>query len=141
MKNIIGFIIVLLFCLQTNAQGIEGKWKTIDDETNTPKSVVEIYKKSDGKYYGKIVKLFDPKKQNAKCNKCNDEDPRKGQKVIGMEIIKGLKEDGGKYEDGKILDPNNGTDYDCKIWIENNKLKVRGYVLFFYRTQTWESVK
>ncbi len=33
---------------------IEGKWKTIDDESGKAKSIVEIWKKADGKYYGKI---------------------------------------------------------------------------------------
>ena len=37
---------------------IEGKWKTIDDETGKPKSIVEIFKKKDGKYYGKINELL-----------------------------------------------------------------------------------
>ena len=28
---------------------IEGKWKTIDDETGKAKSIVEVWKKADGK--------------------------------------------------------------------------------------------
>ena len=36
-----------------------------------------------------------------------------------------------------IMDPKKGTVYDCKLWIEGGNLKVRGYVLFIYRTQTW----
>jgi len=43
----------------------------------------------------------------------------------------------GKWRDGRILDPNNGKYYDCQIWLEDNKLKVRGYIGFFYRTQEW----
>jgi len=35
------------------------------------------------------------------------------------------------------MDPETGKVYDCKIWLENGQLKVRGYVAFFYRTQTW----
>ena len=31
----------------------------------------------------------------------------------------------------------NGKEYKCKIWVENGLLKVRGYVMFLYRTQTW----
>jgi uncharacterized protein (DUF2147 family) len=27
--------------------------------------------------------------------------------------------------------------YDCKLWLEGDVLKVRGYVAFFFRTQTW----
>ena len=43
--------------LITNAQSITGKWKTIDDETGKPRSVVEIEER-DGQYFGKIIQLF-----------------------------------------------------------------------------------
>ncbi len=61
------------------------------------------------------------------------------QKMIGMEILKNLKyeKSNDKYEDGNILDPENGRVYNCKLWIENGKLKVRGYIFFLYRTQIW----
>ena len=54
-----------------------------------------------------------------------------------MTIITDMEMDGAEWEDGEILDPENGKVYDCKLWIEDGKLKVRGYVAFFYRTQTW----
>lgn len=41
------------------------------------------------------------------------------------------------WEDGTICDPKNGKIYDCKLWVENGKLQVRGYIAFLYRTQTW----
>ncbi len=119
---------------------ITGLWKTIDDETGEPKSVVEIYL-NEGKLYGKIVKLFrkpgeDP---DPVCDKCDEDDPRKNQKIIGMTIITDMvyDEDDDEWEDGEILDPKNGKVYDCKLWVENGKLQVRGYVLFFHRTQEW----
>lgn len=121
-----------------SAQDIVGKWKTIDDETGKEKSVVEIYEKN-GKYYGKVLKLFrgPDEDQNPSCKECDEDDDRYQQKVIGMEIIRGLEKDGNEYSDGGILDPANGQVYDCKLWIEEGNLKVRGYVAFFYRTQTW----
>ena len=38
-------------------QAIIGKWKTIDDSTNQPKAIVQIFE-NQGKYYGKIIELF-----------------------------------------------------------------------------------
>jgi uncharacterized protein (DUF2147 family) len=35
------------------------------------------------------------------------------------------------------MDPKKGTVYDCKMWIEDGNLQVRGYIAFFFRTQTW----
>jgi hypothetical protein len=67
---------------------IEGKWKTIDDETKQAKSIVEIYKKSDGKYYGKVSQLL-IKPADPNCTACKDD--RKNKPILGMEIIRGLK--------------------------------------------------
>jgi len=135
MKNIL-FLFSLLIGTQLSAQTVVGKWKTIDDETGKPKSVVEIFEKN-GQLYGKVIKLFRAphEDQNPSCKDCTGD--RKGQKVLGMEIIRGLKKSGKEYSGGTILDPKNGKVYDCKLWVENGKLQVRGYIAFFFRTQTW----
>jgi uncharacterized protein (DUF2147 family) len=139
MKFFTLFIAFFLFTIYGNTQSIIGKWKTIDDETGKAKSIVKIYKKGD-KYFGKVVDILNPTKKKNKCNKCTDS--RKNQPILGMEIIKGLEQDDKEFEDGTILDPNNGKIYDCKIWLENkNTLNVRGYILFFFRTQTWTRVE
>lgn len=141
MKSFITAIL-LIIASALNAQSIVGKWKTIDDETGKPKSVVEIYKKGDV-YEGKILKLFrEPnEEQDPICDECDEDDPRHNQRVLGMVIIKDMKyyPEDKELNDGTILDPKNGTVYDCKIWLgEDGKLNVRGYVLFLFRTQTWE---
>lgn len=115
---------------------IWGKWKTIDDKTKEPKSIVEIYEQ-EGKLYGRIVKLFlkpgeDP---DPVCDKCTGE--QKNKKTLGMVIINGLTKKGDAWSKGKVLDPDNGKNYNAKIWLEDGKLKIRGYILFLYRTQTW----
>ncbi len=144
-KNILFVLTVSILLTLTNfafaqQKDITGLWKTIDDETHQPKSVVKIYIK-DGKLYGDVVKLFrkpgeDP---DPVCDKCDEDDPRYNKKVLGMTIITGLEhdEDDDVWEDGDILDPKKGKTYDCKLWLENGKLQVRGYVLFFHRTQEW----
>lgn len=115
---------------------ILGKWKTIDDETGKPKSIVKIYKAKNGKIYGKVDQLLDKSSgDDPVCTKCNDD--RKGQKIKGMTIIRGLKKSGNAWKGGKILDPANGKEYTCKLWLEGKKLKVRGYWGLLYRTQTW----
>lgn len=117
---------------------IVGFWKTIDDETGKAKSVVEIFEK-DGRYFGKVVKLFrsPDEEQNPVCDECDEEDDRYRQPIIGMEIIRDLKSEGDEFEEGTIIDPKNGSIYDCKLWIEDGNLQVRGYISFLYRTQTW----
>ncbi len=133
----LSLVILASICsIQLAAQSPVGKWKTIDDETGKVRSIVEIYEKN-GKIYGKILKIFraPTADQNPSCKSCSDD--RKGQKIVGMEIIRGMKKDGSTYEDGTILDPETGKIYDCKMWVEGGKLQVRGYIAFFFRTQTW----
>ena len=116
-----------------------GRWQTIDDASHKPKSVVSITEK-DGVISGTVVKIYDPAKQDAKCDECAGDDPRKGQPVIGMTILTGLKQTGDNvYGGGRILDPNNGKTYNAKVTVIDGgkELEMRGSILFFGRTQTW----
>ena len=101
------------------------------------RSIVEIYEQ-DGAYFGRIVALFREKGEDPDpiCKECSDQ--RKDQKIIGMNIIEGIRPEGDAFMGGEILDPENGKVYKCKIWLEEGALKVRGYLYFLYRTQTWQ---
>ena len=138
------YLVIASIIISFNAisqSDIRGKWKTIDDETGEEQSVVEIYEKA-GKLFGKITKIFPAEGEELDpiCDLCPDD--RKNEKIIGMEIIRDMQwnAEDGEYEEGKILDPQDGKTYDCVIWKEGDELKVRGYVAFFYRTQTWKKV-
>lgn len=138
MKTLL-FSLFFLTTLAAKAQSCVGTWITIDDETGKKKSKVELYKK-DGLLYGKIVYLYprEGREPNPKCTKCPGE--RKNQPIVGLQIIRALKWDGEEWDNGTIVDPENGKVYTCTIWLDENnsdKLKVRGYVGIFYRTQTW----
>ena len=67
MRKIILVASVLCFVLVTTvrSQSVVGKWKTIDDKTGKPKSIVEVYEKS-GKIYGKIGGYIGPTKKKDK---------------------------------------------------------------------------
>jgi uncharacterized protein (DUF2147 family) len=132
--------IVFFTCITFNAQEITGKWKTIDDKTGETKSIIEIYEKN-GNYFGKVVEIFNKKKRDALCDKCEGSD--KNKPVLGLVIIKNMKKNKNVFEDGTITDPENGKTYSCSITPMKNKLKVRGYlgVSLFGRSQTWEKVE
>ena len=99
---------------------------------------------NNGVLSGVVVRALkeDPKAKTV-CDLCKDD--RKGQKIIGMEILRNLTRE-GKDSDylwagkGTILDPDNGKVYDVKmVPVEGGKrLRVRGYIGPFYRTQFWE---
>lgn len=139
MKKIIALLTLLIVTSITYSQSCAGKWVTIDDETGTKKSVVELYKK-DGVLYGKIIKLYprEGRGPNPKCTLCPDD--RKDQPLVGLQIIRDMKWDGSEWEDGTIIDPQKGKIYTAALWLNPdnpNRLNVRGYAGIFYRTQTW----
>lgn len=118
---------------------VAGLWKSIDDKTGKPRSLIRISENA-GVLEGVIEKLIDPKEPDPKCDKCTDE--RKDKPVQGMKIITGLKQDGdGHANGGKILDPENGKVYDVKVKVveAGKKLEVRGFlgVSLLGRTQVW----
>ncbi len=136
MKKMLLTFALSMFGVLTFAQ-IEGKWKTIDDETKQAKSIVEIFKKSDGKYYGKVSQLL-IKPADPNCTACKDD--RKGKPILGLEIIRGLKKDGDEFTGGSITDPKTGKTYKCTITKSGDKQNVRGYLRLSLlgRTQVWE---
>ena len=120
-----------------------GLWKTIDDDGKTEKSLVRITD-AGGVLTGKIEKIFDAAKQDSKCDKCGDE--RKDQPVLGMTILRNIKQDADDKEawgGGEILDPNNGKTYRTRLKpIDGGKrMEMRCYIGPFYRTQVWQRVE
>jgi uncharacterized protein (DUF2147 family) len=121
-----------------DTSSIIGAWKSIDDSTGKPRSIVRI-SETNGLYEGVIEKGFpEPNEEpNRKCDKCPGE--LKDKPIIGMKIINQMKKHEEEYKDGTIMDPDNGKIYKCKLWLEDGgkKLKVRGYIGPLFRTQTW----
>jgi uncharacterized protein (DUF2147 family) len=120
------------------AADIIGAWKSIDDSTGKPRSIVRI-SETNGSYEGVIEKIFpEPNEEpNPKCDKCKD--ALKDKPILGMKIINQMKKHEEEYKHGTIMDPDNGKIYKCKLWLEDGgkKLKVRGYIGPLFRTQTW----
>jgi uncharacterized protein (DUF2147 family) len=120
-----------------------GTWNTIDDVTKAIKSEIVVTENA-GVLSGKVTKLLRKDvDQKAVCKECTDD--RKDKPLIGLEIIRGAKKADGKdvWEDGKILDPENGKNYTLRLTpIEGGKkLEVRGSVFGIGRTQTWVRVQ
>jgi uncharacterized protein (DUF2147 family) len=137
-------ILLIILLLSTNGfaqDTILGKWTTIDDSSGKPRSVVEIVEK-ESLVFGKIIKLYPNPGEDPDpiCDQCAEDDTRFNKKIIGLEIIRNMKWSEKELSEGNILDPESGKIYQCKIWLEGNELKVRGYWGPFFRTQTWKKV-
>ena len=114
----------------TNALSPVGQWKTIDDETNTERSIVEI-RQVGSELQGRILKIFPrPGEDPAPlCQQCEGE--RQNQPIIGMIFLWGLVPDGAdSWAGGAVLDPQSGKIYNAKISLTDNgeRLRVRGYL-------------
>jgi uncharacterized protein (DUF2147 family) len=131
--------LALAACASSAQNTPVGLWKTIDDDGKTEKSLVRITD-SGGVLTGRIEKIFDPAKQDSKCDQCTDD--RKDKPVLGMTILRNLKQDAddaSTWAGGEILDPNNGKTYKARLKpLDGGKqLQMRGYLGPFYRTQVW----
>ena len=129
---------MLALSFAASAADATGKWKTIDSETGKAKSIVEISRAANGTYSGKIVELLNPSKPNPVCDKCKDD--RKNKPITGMEIIRGMKQDGATaYSGGTILKPDEGKVYKSKMELVDGgkKLEVSGCIAFICKSQTW----
>ena len=132
-KLFLALLAIGLFAMTTVSAGITGNWTTYDDKTGKKKSIIRI-SNHGGKLSGTITKLYNP--THTKCVACKGRLHNKP--IVGMTVFSGLRLKDGKWQGGKILDPKNGKWYTCEIWEEGKNLKVRGYILMFYRTQTWK---
>ncbi|MCU0869260.1 MAG: DUF2147 domain-containing protein [Burkholderiales bacterium] len=144
MKSFVTALAVLLFtATRAFAAGDTpvGVWKTIDDKTGQPRSLVRIVD-AGGKLEGTIEKLLNRQPDDdpdGLCRACKGE--LKDKPVLGMKIMKGFVRDGDAWVDGEILDPKNGKVYSCKLKLADGgkKLDVRGFIglSIIGRTQTW----
>lgn len=122
-----------------------GLWKTIDDSTGQPRSLVRITE-SGGVLTGRIEKGLGPQPGDSVCSRCTDE--RKDQPLVGMALIRDVKPKEGDpmtWDGGDITDPDNGKVYRVRLrpQDEGRKLEVRGYIgaPLLGRTQTWIRVE
>jgi uncharacterized protein (DUF2147 family) len=141
MKKLIFSMIFMLAPLAAAfAQDVVGKWK-LEDGT----AIVEVYKNGDV-YNGKIVWLEKPTEADG-SPAVDDNNPDKAlrsRKLIGLNMLSGLKKNGGEYTGGTIYDPGNGKTYNCSMKVEGDVLKVRGSLDkkgLLGRTMDWFRVK
>jgi len=135
--GLMGLGVVFGVGLAVAAAAPVGTWKTIDEKSGNVISEV-LLSEQGGMLTGKITGLTEPNDKTGKpktCSACKGDD--KDKPIIGLVIIKDLKPAGDRYKGGTILDPEDGKIYKAELWAEDGKLKVRGYLGVFYKTQTW----
>ena len=141
MKKIfISMIFMLMPLVAAFAQDVVGKWKLEDGS-----AIVEVYKSGDA-YNGKIVCLKNPTEADGTpaVDNLNPDASLRKRQLIGLNMLSGLKKNGGEYTGGTIYDPGNGKTYNCSMKVEGDVLKVRGSLDkrgLLGRTMDWFRVK
>ena len=129
------------FCVSAQkADAILGQWANPNGQDH-----ILIYKKGN-KYFGKLdwIKFPNDEQGKPKTDKNNPDKALQSRPDLGLELLKDFTFDGEKvYEDGTIYDPKSGKTYSCKMTLDDNSLKIRGYVVFslFGRSEVWTRVK
>lgn len=120
-----------------------GLWKTYGEDGKTAQSLVRIVE-TDGLLSGRIEKLLDPARQDARCERCLGD--LQGQSLVGLEILHGLRPEGADksaWGGGMLVDPGTGRFFraSLKTLDGGQKLQARGSLGPLSRTQTWERVE
>ncbi len=127
-----------------DGDGILGTWIMPDGAAK-----VEVYPCKE-RYCGKLVWLKEPNygaqegeeyAGKPKLDRHNPNPARRGDPVVGKEILTGLAQESARaWSGGEIYDTKSGTTYQCKATLNpEGKLELRGFVgvSLFGRTSTW----
>lgn len=133
------FIVCYAFA-QTNPNAIISIWETENKDAR-----MEIFKNGNN-YEGKLLWGDKIVEADGKTSKKDNENPNiklRSRNLIGIVNLTGLKYNDGEYEDGQIYDPPSGKTYDCKAWLEDGKLHLRGFIgmSLLGRTAVWNKIK
>lgn len=111
-----------------------GHWDTLNKHGER-QSLVELYRNGD-ELNGRVIKLYNEARKDALCTKCKGD--RHNQPIAGMVIITGLQADENEWKGGRVVDPETGNEYDCKLWLDGETLKIKAGFGFIGQTREWQ---
>lgn len=122
------------------ADAILGSWANPNGQDH-----ILIYKHGD-KFFGKLDWIKFPNDENGKpkTDKNNPDPALRSRPDLGLELLKDFTFDGDNvYSGGTVYDPKNGKTYSCKMTLEGNTLKIRGYIgiSLLGRSEIWTRIK
>ena len=118
-----------------------GLWQPLDS-AGRPLGLIRIFE-ANGLYYGRIEASSPTDDRSARCTRCSDE--RHDLPIIGLLLMRHLRQQDGQYIGGDILDPDTGRIYRCALRLTDggHQLVMRGFlgISLLGRSQTWQRVE
>lgn len=121
---------------QPGQNSIVGSWES--DE----KDVRMDFFQDGGHYSARLLwgnRIVEADGKTSKKDQKNPDKALRSRDIVGVVSLTGLQWTGQDYVDGRIYDPPSGKTYNCKVWIEGDKLHLRGYMglSLLGKTVTW----
>lgn len=136
IKTVFLFILFLIIIPTFAESSVVGYWKSIDDKTSTASGYWKLEIK-DNQLLGYLINYRNMKPDHV-CIACTGKLQEFFEKPIrSTPWINLQKNQNQVWKDGYIIDASKGKKYKAEIWLEDGDLKMRGYVGFLHRTQTW----
>jgi uncharacterized protein (DUF2147 family) len=125
--------------LSPKLQNAVGHWQILNSD-GTPGGKAETYLEN-GKLFGRVTEMKPGHSPHDVCIKCSGE--FKDQVILGMVFMRNFHPDGDDWVGGTVVDPENGKEYQGKIWtVGKDSLHLRGFigVSLFGRTEVWARI-
>ncbi len=110
---------------QTAPESIAGVWESDEKDVR-----MEYFQDGDH-YSAKLLwgnRIVEVDGVTSELDAKNPDPGLRSREIIGIVSLTGLKWNGEKFTGGRIYDPPSGKTYKCKVWLEGDKLYLRGYL-------------
>ncbi len=134
------------------ANGLDGRWIIAGEKPGEILSIVRLEPAGSGadalfRGFIEMLTVKPGEDPNPKCNKCSG--ANKDASIKGMEFMSGLKRAAPSakgeitFEDGKVIDPESGKSYRCKMVLaaDGQSVKVTYYLGFLSQSEVWTRTK
>ena len=89
---------------------------------------------------GRIVRILKPDPTKPTTDVNNPDKALRNRPIVGMVFLTGFRPDDDRWR-GRIYDPQSGKSYRSELIREGDRLKVKGCIGPFCRTQTWTAAR
>ncbi len=135
MRGTWRMLLIFLCCMHSvpltaqSATDAIGFWKTEDPKERFVTSIMVVYAYDD-LLYGRIIVSYaeDDGRLLETWHHPQQRIETIGSRVhlLSTDIIWGLRRDGSRWKQGHVLDIRTGKRYGCDIWVEDDRLVLRG---------------